>query len=566
VKRRFPDCLVVFGGPQVPFAPADYFRRHPFVDVAVRGEGEEAFREILLRHAAGSGLDGIPCVAWRRVPGGACVVNGVDRPLRADLDAFPSPYLEGLFDGLMAEPGGMTYQAILETGRGCPFTCAYCAWEKNGPRGADRRFGLERVAAEIDWCGRHGIRYLFNADANFGIRRRDLEIAGLVADAKARYGFPEKFRACYTKTGGERIHEIGTLLFRHGLEKGVTLSLQSLDDRVLANVRRKNVSLDVYRELLGRFNREGTPVYTELILGLPGETAESWVAGIETVLQSGFRGQLFLYPCEVYPNTELDGADFRRRHGIETRRILLTEIHGSPRPRGAVPEYQEIVVGTGTLPADDWRRMMLFSWLTMALHGLKLAFFVLQYLARRHRLPQTGFVASLLGNPGGGLLGGEVAFLEEHLGRILAGGGRGVLLPGHGPVWWDAEEAVFLRLAGRRDRFCEELRSAVERYLSAAGIVPDEAELAELVEYQRLHIPSPADPVAPGPRTFSRSFPEFFRPGAAEGGAGLRAVSQTASFHPVDYRGDASRFATEVILWGRKSNATLTRSEWVESP
>jgi len=49
VKRRYPSCLIVFGGPQVPHHPKAYFERHPFIDVAVRGEGERTFAEILAR-------------------------------------------------------------------------------------------------------------------------------------------------------------------------------------------------------------------------------------------------------------------------------------------------------------------------------------------------------------------------------------------------------------------------------------------------------------------------------------------------------------------------------------
>ena len=40
VKRAYPACLIVFGGPHVPHDPARYFADHPFIDVAVRGEGE----------------------------------------------------------------------------------------------------------------------------------------------------------------------------------------------------------------------------------------------------------------------------------------------------------------------------------------------------------------------------------------------------------------------------------------------------------------------------------------------------------------------------------------------
>src|SRR5439155_23794791 len=65
VRKRFPECLIVFGGPQVPHHPAEYFDVNPFIDVAVRGEGEEAFSEILLRALESREFDGIARMAWR---------------------------------------------------------------------------------------------------------------------------------------------------------------------------------------------------------------------------------------------------------------------------------------------------------------------------------------------------------------------------------------------------------------------------------------------------------------------------------------------------------------------
>ena len=49
LKIYWPNCLIVFGGPQVPHHPEQYFTKHPFIDVTVRGEGEEQFANILER-------------------------------------------------------------------------------------------------------------------------------------------------------------------------------------------------------------------------------------------------------------------------------------------------------------------------------------------------------------------------------------------------------------------------------------------------------------------------------------------------------------------------------------
>ncbi len=98
VKGLYPDCLIVFGGPNVPHHPQAYFQDHPFIDVAVRGEGEESFSEILTRFMDSREFDEIPGIAWRDASSGACVRNEANRPQSRDLDVYPSPYMEGLFD------------------------------------------------------------------------------------------------------------------------------------------------------------------------------------------------------------------------------------------------------------------------------------------------------------------------------------------------------------------------------------------------------------------------------------------------------------------------------------
>ena len=42
IKERYPNCLIIFGGPQVPNADrlGDFFEKYPFIDITVHGEGE----------------------------------------------------------------------------------------------------------------------------------------------------------------------------------------------------------------------------------------------------------------------------------------------------------------------------------------------------------------------------------------------------------------------------------------------------------------------------------------------------------------------------------------------
>ena len=228
VKERFPKCTIVFGGPQVPHHPHDYFETYPFIDLAVRGEGENTFSEILLRHLESDRFETIPGLAWRHARTGECIRNEEDRKQPKDLDMYPSPYLEGLYGHIMKD-GKLRYQAIIETNRGCPFPCSFCFWGQGGLSFRYRFHTIERVAKEIEWCAQNGISYIFNADSNFGMHKRDKEIAAELIRIKKEYGYPEKFRTCFGKNTDDRIFEIAEMLHGADLEKGIGAAKQRFD-------------------------------------------------------------------------------------------------------------------------------------------------------------------------------------------------------------------------------------------------------------------------------------------------------------------------------------------------
>ena len=65
VKRRWPDTLIIFGGAQCPHHPIDYMKKHAFIDICVRAEGEEAFVEILKAKLFGLSFENIPNTTYR---------------------------------------------------------------------------------------------------------------------------------------------------------------------------------------------------------------------------------------------------------------------------------------------------------------------------------------------------------------------------------------------------------------------------------------------------------------------------------------------------------------------
>ena len=560
IKQRYPACVIIFGGASVPHHSKPYMEAHPFIDITVRGEGEEAFTQILEGLLTGADLAEFPGVNWR-MPSGEIRCSDKERPFQRELDYYPSPYLEGLFDDLMGSRSDLTFQAIIETNRGCPFHCTFCYWGKGGLSRKYRYHGLDRVFAEIEWMAKKGIQYVFNADSNFGMNKRDRELADFLVDTKKKYGFPEKFRTCYGKNTDERIFEIGMLFKEHQLEKGITISYQSTNPEVQKNIKRDNIKINMARELHRRFNESNVPVYTELILGLPGETAETWINGIDDILSSGLKNQMFVYVCQVYPNTELADPEYQRQFGIVTKRLPANEIHAAIRRSDWVNEFEDVIVATNSMPIADWRQMLVFSWTTMVIHSLKTGFFVLSWLHDRFGLRHSDFLRSLVGTRGDPrfpCISEMIEMFEGKVDRVVGGEGRGCILPDFGSIYWDVEEAAFLGLSKNFDGYCAEMEALVADLLTRRGAEFDPLELKAVMAYQRIRLPTVV-PMQQREHQFAFNVTEYFDTYFDhEGRAKLVRKPESVVIDAADYAGDLARYAKESILWGRKSGTLLT--------
>jgi len=95
-----------------------------------------------------------------------------------------------------------------------------------------------------------------------------VDIAEYVAKVKQTSGYPVALSVQNTKNATERAYLTQKILSDAGLNKGVALSMQSVDMNTLTAIKRDNISLDTYMELQRRFTRDRVETYSDLILGL----------------------------------------------------------------------------------------------------------------------------------------------------------------------------------------------------------------------------------------------------------------------------------------------------------
>ncbi len=387
VKKKYPHCRVIFGGPHVPGDAGDYLEKYSQVDIVVHDEGETALRALLLTWLDGSNdLERVPGISYRA---GSKIKRNPVQGLPADLP-IPSPYLSGYLDHFLEVNKGHAI-ALWETNRGCPYRCRFCDW---GARSTNRirRHDMDKVAAEIDYLAGKNVADIYITDCNFGLLPRDLEIARLLKNARRKTGFPERVRIQFAKQSDRRVLEISRLLHAEGMLWGTTLSMQSVSPAVLKAVHRGFLGLEKYRRLKDRYLKLSIPTYTELILGLPLETRKSFVEGICRLMQIGIHDDIRIYELALLPNAPLSRPDQRRLYNLQTRfKPLRITPAGQPR------EEVELVFATSTMTVEDWAWCMLFGEVIQALHNGGYTRFLSIYLARSGKLPYQRFYQDLIG-------------------------------------------------------------------------------------------------------------------------------------------------------------------------
>jgi radical SAM superfamily enzyme YgiQ (UPF0313 family) len=368
LKDRKPDILVVFGGPQVPDRSEEFLRMHPYVDVAVNGEGENAFVKLLETYPARN-WEGIANLSY--LEDGVFVVQAKGPRIR-ELADISSPYLDGTFAPLMQARPSENWIVLWETNRGCPFQCTFCDWG-SATQAKVFQFDLARLEGEIDWFARHKIEFIFCCDANFGILARDIQLAEALARSKAAVGYPKAVSVQNTKNATDRAYLTQKILSDAEMNKGVTLSMQSLDPGTLKAIKRQNIALDTYEELQRHFKRDRVETYSDLILGLPGETFDSWVDGIVWLMDNGQHNRIQFNNLSILPNAEMGDPAYQAKFGMRTVETPIVNIHGSMEidPDG-IYEVQDLVVETASMPTAEWRRARSYAWMAALVHYNKL--------------------------------------------------------------------------------------------------------------------------------------------------------------------------------------------------
>ena len=357
LKLHNPNCLIIFGGPEPAVSDPTIFSKYPWIDAIIKNEGEITFAEILRNI---QNFDHVPGVLINQ---NGSVLDTGQAARVDDLSILSSPYLTGTFDQLLIDNPSVNWSATLETNRGCPYQCTFCDWGSL-TLSKIKKFTIERVYAELEWMSRNRIDFVHVADANFGIfPERDRSIVERFIELQRQYGAPTGISQSFAKNQNQEVIDIVELLVKKTLRPttGLKISLQTFDDNTLDAIKRKNLKSNNIAEILEIGRAKGVPIGTELIMGLPRETLESWQNNLWKLLDLGMHNDIDIYYCQVLENAELNRVQ-KEVYDIKTTKIYDYFSPSAHENTGVTAESIDVVIGTAHMSFDDIIEASIFNW------------------------------------------------------------------------------------------------------------------------------------------------------------------------------------------------------------
>ena len=451
IKKLYPQCIIVFGGPEVN----DAFLAEEYIDTIILGEGENPFVNLL-----------------------RSVVNNVDIPRVysksrvMDLAMLPSPYATGVFDKIILDNPGIKWATTLETNRGCPFSCTFCDWGSL-TYSKIKKFDLARVSQDLDWIAANPISYIFCADANFGIfKDRDLEIAKMVKLAGDQNKTLESFNATFNKNNNEWSFKILEEL--EHLNRGFTVSVQSMNPDTLTAIKRDNLGINDLEKIFKLCQDNKINSYTELILGLPLETKDSFINGLCKLLELGQHNHVEIWFVDLLVNSELANATSQSMYEIKTittGNYLTLNSDSDP-----CQEDIQIVCETSTMTTDDMVESFMYGWVIVNLHMQGYTQLTSRFYNKKYNIEFKTFYNTLIDKLKNDPLLGQIYYnVKNNLENLLYQGVLPHKLSGHNLIFCNGQ-----LIYQHKEQVFSLVNQTVEQLIRPGQIHTEIAELQKL--------------------------------------------------------------------------------------
>lgn len=304
IKEVDPNIWVICGGVHTSAIPAETLEKIQTFDIAMIGECEDTFFDVLTRIESGSRtFENIQGIAWREDKEIKCQ-STITR--YKELESLPYPAWHML-------PPAYEYQIM--SARGCPRACVFCM----SPYGRKtiREMSPDRVIAEMEWVintFKPG-QYKFN-DETFAFNAERMH---KVIDMMIQKGFGKKTKFIASMRADKM--EPGILKkMKEANFYAVEVGVETGDVAIMRKIK-KGETIEETERAVQWVKEAGIKVMCGFIIGHPGETYDTTMATID------FASKLNPHVAAVglmvpYPGTEV--AEYAQK-GLHGYKLLSTD-------------------------------------------------------------------------------------------------------------------------------------------------------------------------------------------------------------------------------------------------
>jgi len=426
IKKECPETLIVLGGPNISLDKdkrRSFLQKNKAIDLMVMGDGE-FIAEKIVRHWIKNG--DIDQSKQKMFPFTCSVLDDqyLEGPSdgeyrlglakdKTSMEEFPSPYLSGLFDKFFKDGES----PLLETNRGCPFTCTYC---QQGDKyfAKVRQFPPGRFKKELNYVAKKikelnvDITMIEMTDPNFGMFKRDMEICKAIRECQDEFDFPKFVGSSTGKNRADTIIE-NTSVLKEGTIF-LRSSMQSLNEEALKSVKRKNIKLDAYFKIQKEMERKNLESNADMMLGFPGETEETHCEAILKLIDGGTK-EFAQYQTIILKGTEFEKKEYIMAHDIKTKHRPIPECFMSYDILGtkkSIVETEEIIIGTSSMNFTEYLNCRKLHLVVMIFHNSRMLDIIYKFLSSRGK-KKSDVIRQIMQSKNKSFLKNINAYIEE---------------------------------------------------------------------------------------------------------------------------------------------------------
>lgn len=289
-RDSLEDTVVIVKGAIFNFSSYSIMQKNPEIDVALRGEIEEAFDEII-QYKNFKEIKGITYQINNKI------ISTADRPLADNIDNLPVLDRDLIDNTLYQRPDTKKPQTIIRVSKGCPNHCFFClATPLNGK--IVRYRSPELIVDEIRECvSLYNIKdFIFWSDI-FNMNKKWVQkLCRLIIESNLKINFSANTRVDTLDSETLKLmKKAGCTLISMGVESGSQDILDKMG---------KKITLEQIKNAVSLVKKAGIQIYAYYVIGLPWETKETLKATFN------FAKQLNTHYATFYTATALQGTKF----------------------------------------------------------------------------------------------------------------------------------------------------------------------------------------------------------------------------------------------------------------